>query len=117
MALKDQYVNNRKLVHVSVTLEFLADLCADGGDRDVKGVHGLDLGGLNQAGVSHIVSHNPPVIIFLWIRTTGVEFGISNGCVYVRLRDDLVRFRYGVCGRGTALGRRSSRLTARSHCL
>ena len=46
MALENQNVDDRELVHVSVTLEFLADLCADGGHRDVKGVHRLDLGGL-----------------------------------------------------------------------
>lgn len=31
-----------------MALEFLSDLCANGGDGETEGVHALDLGGLNH---------------------------------------------------------------------
>lgn len=46
VALEQQDVDDAELAHVAVLLELLADLCADGGNGHVQGVHGLDLRGL-----------------------------------------------------------------------
>lgn len=46
VALVEQHVHNVHLVHVTVLLEFLANLGADGGYGNVQRVHSLDLGGL-----------------------------------------------------------------------
>ena len=48
MALEKENIDDGQLVHVSMALEFLADFGADGGDREVDGVHCLDFGGLNH---------------------------------------------------------------------
>ena len=48
VALEEKNVDNVQLADVAVLLEFLTDLCADGGDGDVQRVHCLDLGGLNS---------------------------------------------------------------------
>jgi hypothetical protein len=50
VALVQQDVNDIELVDVAVLLEFLADLCANGGDGEVQGVHCLDLRALNTRG-------------------------------------------------------------------
>lgn len=46
VTLVQQDVNGLDLGDVAVLLEFLADLCADGGHGHAEGVHGLDLRGL-----------------------------------------------------------------------
>lgn len=46
VALEQQDVDDAELAHVTVLLELLADLCADGGHGHAQGVHGLDLRGL-----------------------------------------------------------------------
>jgi hypothetical protein len=44
--LEDQHINRRFVVHVSVPLELLSDLCSDVRNGHVEGVHLLDFGGL-----------------------------------------------------------------------
>ncbi len=46
VALEEQDIDDAQLADVAVLLEFLADLCADGGHGHAQGVHGLDLGAL-----------------------------------------------------------------------
>jgi hypothetical protein len=48
VAVVDEDVGGLELGDVAVTLELLPHLGANGGDGDVEGVHGLDLGGLNS---------------------------------------------------------------------
>jgi hypothetical protein len=47
--LEQQHVDRLQLLHVSVSLELLPYLCADGGDGEVERVHGLDLGCLSSS--------------------------------------------------------------------
>lgn len=46
VALEQQDVDDTQLADVTVLLELLADLCADGGHGHVQRVHGLNLWGL-----------------------------------------------------------------------
>ena len=46
VAVHEQHVHRLQLRHVSVPLELLPYLGADGGDGHVERVHGLDLGSL-----------------------------------------------------------------------
>jgi hypothetical protein len=48
VAVVDEDVGGLELGDVAVTLELLPHLGANGGDGDVEGVHGLDLGGLSS---------------------------------------------------------------------
>ena len=48
VAVVDEDVGSLELGDVAVALELLPDLGANGGDGDVEGVHGLDLGGLSS---------------------------------------------------------------------
>lgn len=48
VAVVDEDVGGLQLGDVAVTLELLPHLGANGGDGDVEGVHGLDLGGLSS---------------------------------------------------------------------
>lgn len=50
MAIEQQHVHRLELIHVSVSLELLPYLGANGGDGHVEGVHLLDLGAL-RAGI------------------------------------------------------------------
>lgn len=44
VGVEKQYIDSLHVLHVSVPFELLSDLCAEGGDWKVEGVHGLDLG-------------------------------------------------------------------------
>ena len=48
VAVVDEDVGSLELGDVAVALELLPHLGANGGDGDVEGVHGLDLGGLSS---------------------------------------------------------------------
>jgi hypothetical protein len=82
VAVVDEDVGGLELGDVAVTLELLPHLGTNGGNGDVEGVHGLDLGGLSsrlalvwlswsRTRFSFLVSNIPQALSFRLSRVQG----------------------------------------------
>lgn len=64
VGVEKQDIDSLHLLHVSVPFELLPDLCAEGGDWKVEGVHSLDLGCLVSMSVLGLQSLRRHIQVF-----------------------------------------------------